>query len=313
MDALIETFDESTLRDIVKDILVTKDGALFKLFVEQGSKMELIRIINEMGSRYLVILKMFVRKGDISILTKIVSVLDIGQYSEIINHVKNQATCDFLLMNGLELDKVASLDPSVEELVINSITTKVLTKPFNPNRRISVRNIVFWRDMTTYERVMKLIKYNGPNFSHILDINAASNDGNTLLHSIVNEYLAELLKYNPDQTIKNNEGKTPYEHRKHNRVSVEGLIASNESERLVVTISNANAIISDANDRIDYQKRALAYEERNHELLKENEVLLTEKNQLAGLVEEQIKCIKTLEEQLQEKASLVAKLQNILS
>jgi len=301
MDALIETFDESTLRIIAKDL--AKPNILVNIFVEKGTKDDLTRITNgtEAKDRDLMILKKFTSEGNIPALTKIFLVLDIGQYSELINYAKTQETCDFLLMNGLDLDKVESLNTDVEEFVLTSITTKVLAKSFNPNRKLSVRNgLPLWRDCSTYNRMFSFLKYNGPNYSCASDINATNNDGNTLLYNISSEYLAKLLTYNPDQTIKNKEGKTPYERRKKMNMSVEGLIAP-------------APIVAPAPSVIDYQKRALAYEERNNELLKENKEAIV-------IINDANDRIKKLEEQLQEKtlelalfAEQRAKLQNILA
>jgi len=220
MAAYFKTMDIEQLRIFAMEI--ADKETLLDVFVQNGSKEDILRVVDtKFIDNYI---RKLIKMGDTAALSNIFAVIPdvLANNHEFINIASTQRMVNLLLENGISLDKVKMIIPSIETFVLIAARTIKFKVPFNPNRKMSKRNdMPFWRDLA-FERIItsgiltpiaSWPEQARNNLSEPIDVNAQSNEGLTLLH-ICGNIPDEFLRLNPDPEIKNINGQTPLEYRR---------------------------------------------------------------------------------------------------
>jgi len=223
MDAFIETLEVSIMKEIIRKF-EGHSGVLFNEFIIKGTKPDIIRIFKllDQDKRDKFLISIFIENKNAEEITKMLEMVDLHDYA--IKCIKTQEQADLLFASGLDLDKVISIACDIECIIVKAVVKQTLKKPFNPNRKLIVRNgVPLWRDFMDNKSLLEFIKYNGPNFSEPLDIDAKDDLGNTCLHKVQSILIKDILSFNPSVEIKNDAGFTAIEYRKIERTSISEL------------------------------------------------------------------------------------------
>jgi len=145
------------------------------------------------------------KKGNVEALEKVMEIPDFTFDNDVLTRSGTKRMTNYLLKNVVDISKNSI--QGKRAFVATFIISDVLKYPVDPNM-IMNDGYILWHTLYTNLQSNddgdKFIKYNGPNFTVPIDINAQNNAGDTFIHMY--SVSSVFFTYKPDTSIKNKAG-----------------------------------------------------------------------------------------------------------